>query len=267
MPALQFPASPNDGDTYLDYVFDAAMDVWNKYAPDSKLSDVSDAFLPSIPDRSYLAYALSSEVWYADETPLVPAGVVMSYGGDSTPDGYLRCDGSVLSRTEYARLFAAIGTTYARGDETSTQFRLPSISGRLVVGLDSSQSEFNPNGKLGGSKTHQLSISEMPSHTHTQDAHTHSQNAHNHSQDGHSHGAGTPFSNAGSPWGLGYFGSFRGRVGVTGGWGLGTDGRQPAISSVAAGNQSTVAENEYTGGSQPHNNVQPYITLDYIIKY
>ena len=107
----------------------------------------------------------------------------------------------------------------------------------------------------------------MPSHTHTQDAHTHSQNAHNHTQDGHSHGAGTPFSNAGSPWGLGYFGSFRGRVGVTGGWGLGTDGRQPAISNTAAGNQSTVAENEYTGGSQPHNNVQPYITLDYIIKY
>lgn len=268
MAELQFPAAPSDGDTYLDYVYDSALDVWQKYSSAVSLGDVTNVVLPeSVPDNSFISFDAASSTWGYSSEQLIPAGVVIPYPGDGTPDGYLRCDGSIKLRADYARLFTAIGTTYNLGDETSLQFRLPNLIGRVAVGKDDAQSEFTPLGKSGGSKTYQLSLSELPSHTHVQDPHTHYQNPHNHGQDSHSHSSGTPFSNAGSPWGLGYFGSFRGRVGVTGGWGLGTDGRQPAIWGNTASNQDATAENEYTGGNQPHNNLQPYITLDYVIKY
>jgi microcystin-dependent protein len=60
-------------------------------------------------------------------------------------------------------------------------------TGRVPVGVDTGQSEFNTVEKTGGSKTHTLSTDEMPAHTHTQNAHTHTQNSHNHTQNAHTH--------------------------------------------------------------------------------
>lgn len=55
---------------------------------------------------------------------LVPAGTVLMHAGASAPTGYLLCDGSAKSRTIYADLFTAIGTTWGVGDG-STTFNLP----------------------------------------------------------------------------------------------------------------------------------------------
>lgn len=60
-------------------------------------------------------------------------------------------------------------------------------TGRMPVGYDAGQTEFNAAEKTGGAKTHTLSASEMPVHTHTQNAHNHTQDAHNHTQDAHNH--------------------------------------------------------------------------------
>lgn len=60
-------------------------------------------------------------------------------------------------------------------------------SGRVPVGVDSGQSEFDAVEKTGGEKEHQLIESEMPAHTHVQDAHTHVQDAHTHVQNSHNH--------------------------------------------------------------------------------
>lgn len=57
---------------------------------------------------------------------LVPSGTILPYGGTTVPSGYLLCDGSAVSRTTYAALFAVIGTTYGSGDG-STTFNLPQI--------------------------------------------------------------------------------------------------------------------------------------------
>ncbi|WP_159711398.1 tail fiber protein [Geminicoccus flavidas] len=65
----------------------------------------------------------------------VPAGVVLPYAGPVPPAGWLLCDGSNVSRTAYAKLFASIGTTYGTGDGTTT-FRLPDLRGEFVRGLD-----------------------------------------------------------------------------------------------------------------------------------
>lgn len=53
-----------------------------------------------------------------------PTGAVMAFAGSSAPEGWLVCDGSAVSRTTYADLFAVIGTTYGSGDG-STTFNLP----------------------------------------------------------------------------------------------------------------------------------------------
>lgn len=72
---------------------------------------------------------------------------------ETIPTGWLRCDGSAVSRTEYATLFSIIGTTYGVGDG-STTFNLPNFKGRVPTGLDSSQTEFDALGETGGAKTH-----------------------------------------------------------------------------------------------------------------
>lgn len=63
----------------------------------------------------------------------VPAGAIMFFGVKSIPDGWLLCNGAKVSRTTYANLFAAIGTTYGAGDG-STTFGLPNLDGRFCEG-------------------------------------------------------------------------------------------------------------------------------------
>jgi hypothetical protein len=77
-------------------------------------------------------------------------------------------DGAAVSRTTYSDLFALIGTTYGAGNG-STTFNVPNLKGRVPVGLDGSQTEFDALGEAGGEKAHVLTIGEMPAHTHPPD--------------------------------------------------------------------------------------------------
>ena len=96
----------------------------------------------------------------------LPIGAQFAYSSATNiPEGCLVCDGSAVSRTNYSELFAVIGTTYGAGDG-STTFNLPDKRGRVSVGLDTTQTEFNSLGKHIGEKTHTLTIDEMPSHRH-----------------------------------------------------------------------------------------------------
>ena len=65
--------------------------------------------------------------------PVMPAGVILLYGGTSAPTGWLLCDGSAVSRTSYAALFAVIGTSFGIGDG-STTFNLPNFTNRFPYG-------------------------------------------------------------------------------------------------------------------------------------
>ncbi|MGS2725955.1 phage tail protein [Psychroserpens sp. BH13MA-6] len=65
----------------------------------------------------------------------VPIGAVFAFPSATLPMGYLSCDGSAVSRTTYAELFAVIGTTYGNGDG-STTFNLPDYRGEFLRGLD-----------------------------------------------------------------------------------------------------------------------------------
>ncbi len=63
----------------------------------------------------------------------LPAGFVAAWPGNTPPDGWLVCNGSAVSRTTYADLFAAIGTTFGAGDG-STTFKLPDYQGDFLRG-------------------------------------------------------------------------------------------------------------------------------------
>jgi microcystin-dependent protein len=68
--------------------------------------------------------------------PGVPVGSVFWLATQTAPEGYLICDGSAVSRTEYADLFAAIGTTFGAGDG-STTFALPNLRAAFIRGAGS----------------------------------------------------------------------------------------------------------------------------------
>ncbi len=146
----------------------------------------------------------------------VPAGVITQFGGSTAPTGWVLCDGTAYSRTvTYNNLFTAIGTAYGVGDN-STTFNVPNLKGRVPVGLDSTQTEFDTRGETGGEKAVTLTQGQIPSFSHElQMAST---------------GDGTTY--------------FRGSNG-------------PYSTSIY-----------YSHGSgQAHNNLQPYIVVNYIIKY
>jgi len=269
MAELNFPANASDGDRYESYLFDATYNVWN-YSP-LKLSEFSDVRVNGEPDDgAILAYKSAAQVWVPDATEGLPVGSITVYAGATPEPGYLFCDGSVVNRADYPALYEVVKTRYNTSGETSLQFRLPNISGKAVVGLDSSQSEFDSLGKTGGAKTHALSVAEMPSHTHIQNAHTHTQNSHSHTQDSHSHGISiwwNPNDWENGSFGLGYFGSWQNSMAVTGGWGFGTSSAQPYIQNTTATNNANTATNQNSGGGLAHNNLQPYTVLKYVIKY
>ena len=68
-----------------------------------------------------------------DITNRSEVGTIKPWGKSTAHDGYLLCDGSAVSRTTYADLFAVVGTTYGAGD-TSTTFNVPDLQGKFPQG-------------------------------------------------------------------------------------------------------------------------------------
>lgn len=71
--------------------------------------------------------------WLGNYIGQAMAGIIQMFAGATPPSGWLVCDGSAVSRTTYATLFAAIGTTWGTGDG-STTFNLPDLRGRAPIG-------------------------------------------------------------------------------------------------------------------------------------
>lgn len=104
----------------------------------------------------------------AKEAVKLPVGSITMYGCSKTaPDGWLFCDGSEVSRTTYADLYAIIGDTYGSGDG-STTFNLPNFNDKFARG--------NTAGATGGSDdaivvshSHTFTGNTLPTHSHTRD--------------------------------------------------------------------------------------------------
>lgn len=194
----------------------------------------------------------------------MPSGSMTAYAGSTAPSGWLLCDGSAISRTTYAALFAVIGTSFGSGDGSST-FNVPDLRGRVPVGLDNLDNTegtgggdagrldvANTLGGSGGAQYHTLSTTEMPAHTHTQNSHTHGLRVDT--------GTGAASLTAGPGWlkannvALGRLNSGTNDIVISAGG---------ANGDVIGG---TTPTNQNTGGDGAHNNMQPYLLVGYIIK-
>ena len=92
----------------------------------STLTEVPDKGNPTVnTNRCFFMPVLTSSI--------LPSGMLIPYAGIEIPNGWLFCDGSEVSRTEYADLFKVIGIIYGEGDGTTT-FNLPNFVDRFMQG-------------------------------------------------------------------------------------------------------------------------------------
>lgn len=106
-------------------------------------------------------------------------GVVKAFAGETIPTGYLLCDGSAISRTTYAALFAAIGTTWGAGNGTTT-FNIPDGRDKVIYGVSATVAL----GTAVGAATH---VHTLNSHVHDLGSHVHTLNSHIHTIANHTH--------------------------------------------------------------------------------
>lgn len=174
--------------------------------------------------------------------PIAPAGVISQFAGTSAPEGWLLCDGRTVSRSAYSNLFTVIGTRYGAGNGATT-FNLPDMRNRVAIGVSSTHALAS----TGGEETHLLTSAESGQKAVTtgneSQSHTHSQNV---NLDASGDLAGT------NP-----------------------DGRGNVLRQYTSGTVYTFEMGEASqththsisasNAAQAHNNMQPYVALNYII--
>lgn len=162
-------------------------------------------------------------------SPALETGMMIPWAGDETatiPNGYLLCDGSSVSRTTYAALYAVVGTAY--GSVDGTHFTLPDMRGRSPLGVNntnlangkSASYTARNRGDNGGAETHSLTSAQNGSHSHNMTIYQ---------------------STGASNW-------FK--------W----DGNADFGSSVASANTDS------SGSGSAHNNMHPFVTINWLIK-
>ena len=154
------------------------------------------------------------------------------FAGNFAPRGWATCDGQLLPISQNTALFSLLGTTY--GGNGTTNFALPNLQGSapLQFGQGPGLSLYDL-GQTGGQQTVTLLTSEMPGHTHQAQANA---------------GGNNKQSPAGNAWST-----------------LGATRTPPPLYSTGQNAQMSPAALGVTGGSQPHNNMSPYLCLLFII--
>lgn len=161
----------------------APIDIWGAFLlpvpyvawfNDSVLTALAELTIPEnwfTSDTNELQIALASANEMMARLKLLnhnpfPVGMIMPFGGENAPAGYLICDGASYDYLDYPELFAQIGYYYGGSGDN---FNVPDLYNRVVVG---SGDNFDI-GDIGGASTVTLDSSEMPSHSHTDIGHAH----------------------------------------------------------------------------------------------
>lgn len=195
---------------------------------------------------------------------LVPTGAIMMWYTNTPPAGWILCNGQ--STASYPALAAIVGAN------------VPNLQGKVPVGRDAADTSFDIIGETGGAKTVTLTSAQIPAHSHPNSLSSNvvASSGHTHGRGDYSAAIGAVNGNIGT---IGYVAVLSGIGGgpgtatyyVTGGGNsggsfnhytpvYGTSGTPSATTTVGITN----ADN--TGGGGSHDNLQPYIVINYIIK-
>lgn len=184
---------------------------------------------------------------------VVPIGGTIEWNGDTEPEGWMFEDGREISRTTYPALFAAIGTKWGAGN-SSTTFNIPDSCGRVAAGHNRGKARLTAKGggvdgdvlgAVGGAEQHALTIEQAPSHRHAGRATKSGIHTHPYTIRGHQ------YSDQG------------GSRPTLGGANLSL---QWTSNTDEGGEHEHPLEIEAIGGDKPHNNVQPTIIKNKIIR-
>jgi microcystin-dependent protein len=153
------------------------------------------------------------------------------FAGNFAPNGWLFCDGSTLPISQYETLFTLIGTTYG-GDGEAT-FNLPDLRSRVPLhqGVSSASGATYQMGQMGGVETVTLTTQQIPVHTHALAA---------------TKATGTQVNPGGNIL-------------------ANSQGPQPYIQENPDGQLNNAQAIQPSGGNQPHENMQPFLAINYII--
>ena len=218
---------------------------------EASLSSAQAALNSSI--STQLSSVSSTQLVFASS--LAVTATIVPYAGSSIPGGWLTCDGRVLAIASYPALFLAIGATY--GGDGVKNFKLPDLRGRTVIGTSGS----HPLGAAVGEETHILTQAEMPAHAHAA------------TDSGHSHSGTTTqevLQNSGF-LGIYYYVNIPGSeylpTSASGNNQIDTGPTLTAhVHQFTTNSASANINIQPTGSGAPHNNMQPSMPLNYIIK-
>jgi microcystin-dependent protein len=185
---------------------------------------------------------------YADLN-VVPLGGMLPFGGSTAPYHYLLCDGAAVSRTNFSGLFTVIGTTYGVGNGTTT-FNVPNLQDRIAVGKGVLAGS-DVLGETGGAASVALATANMPAHSHGGGTGATTVD--------HQHLRGYNPVPAGTGTAVNLYGP---TFTVVSGAPQGGDNGINGGAGVTSHGHTIAAE----GSGTAHENMPPYITLNYIIR-
>jgi len=163
-------------------------------------------------------------------------GQIALFGFVGTPSGWIKCAGQLLAISQFRDLYDVIGTTYG-GDGNST-FAVPDFRARVPMHI----ADGYPIGRDGGAEQVTLTNAQIPSHTHSASGTTQATAS--------PAGAFTPVGNV---------------LAQDSGTGIATYADQAPDQPMRNGNVEVIVEND--GGGQPHNNMQPFLVVNFCIAY
>lgn len=203
------------------------------------------------------------------ETPIesqLPSGTIMQFISEVAPSGWLLCDGSELSKSEYAALYKIIGDNYG-SPSSDSMFKLPDFRGRVAIGAGQGNGLSNRHlGEIGGEETHKLTMSEMPAHNHNGTTSSNGNHTHNVNDPGHSHTLNGPSITGNNTVSNTFNKNDRTRLDNKTMGQVKTNIETSNISVGPNGDHTHTFTTNNAGGSQPHNIMQPYLATHYIIK-